>query len=118
MNIRDKITKASALRKFEITPLINSNDIINAYDKFILEVDTLTVKSYDFDNFEASFTDYDYLVHNIEVEATVSDIFNDKTGLTSFSNDANSFANIVTNPTVGANPSSFLWTYANLNNAF
>ena len=49
-------SKASALRKFEITPLINSNDIINAYDKFVLEVDTLTVKSYDFDNFEASFT--------------------------------------------------------------
>ena len=49
---------------------------------------------------------------------SVSDIFNDKTGLTSFSNDANSFANIVTNPTVGANLSSFLWTYANLNNAF
>ena len=70
-------SKAAALRKFEITPLMNSNDIINAYDNFILEVDTLTVKSYDFDNFEASFTDYDYLVHNIEVKATVSDIFNE-----------------------------------------
>lgn len=70
-------SRAASLRKFEITPLINSNDIINAYDKFILDVDTLTVKSYDFDNFEASFTDYDYLVHNIEVKATVSDIFNE-----------------------------------------
>ena len=68
-------SRAASLRKFEITPLTNSNDIINAYDKFILDVDTLTVKSYDFDNFEASFTDYDYLVHNIEVKATVSDIF-------------------------------------------
>ena len=68
-------SRAASLRKFEITPLTNSNDIINAYDKFILDVDTLTVKSYDFQNFEASFTDYDYLVHNIEVKATVSDIF-------------------------------------------
>ena len=68
-------SRAASLRKFEITPLTNSNDIINAYDKFILDVDTLTVKSYDFDNFKASFTDYDYLVHNIEVKATVSDIF-------------------------------------------
>ena len=68
-------SKAAALRKFEITPLMNSNDIINAYDNFILEVDSLTVKSYDFDNFESSFTDFDYLVHNIEVQATVSDIF-------------------------------------------
>jgi len=70
-------SKAAALRKFEITPLMNSNDIINAYDNFILEVDTLTVKSYDFDNFESSFTDFDYLVHNIEVQATVSDIFSE-----------------------------------------
>ena len=70
-------SRAASLRKFEITPLTNSNDIINAYDKFILDVDTLTVKSYDFQNFEASFTDYDYLVHNIEVKATVSDIFNE-----------------------------------------
>ena len=68
-------SRAASLRKFEITPLTNSNDIINAYDEFILDVDTLTVKSYDFENFEASFTDYDYLVHNIEVKATVSDIF-------------------------------------------
>ena len=56
---------------------MNSNDIINAYDNFILEVDTLTVKSYDFDNFESSFTDFDYLVHNIEVQATVIDIFSE-----------------------------------------
>ena len=92
-------SKASALRKFEITPLINSNDIINAYDKFILEVDTLTVKSYDFDNFEASFTDYDYLVHNIEVEATVSDIFNDLESVIINSIEKNTFFNKIRNLT-------------------
>jgi len=69
--------KASSLKKFDITPLINKNDVINAYDEFISEVDTLTVKSYDFEEFENSFTDFDYLNHNIEVEATQSDVFSD-----------------------------------------
>jgi hypothetical protein len=68
-------SKAASLRKFEITPITNRNDVINAYDKFILEVDTLTVKSYDFDDFEENFTDFDYLNHEIEVVATVNDVF-------------------------------------------
>lgn len=92
-------TKAASLRKFEITPLINSNDIINAYDEFILDVDTLTVKSYDFDNFKASFTDYDYLVHNIKVEATVSDIFNDLEKIIINSIEKNTFFNKIKNLT-------------------
>ena len=70
-------TKASSLKKFDITPVINKNDVINAYDEFITEVDTLTVKSFDFEEFENSFTDFDYLNHNIEVEATQSDVFSD-----------------------------------------
>jgi hypothetical protein len=44
--------KASGLTKFEITPVVNDNDIINAYDQFILTVDTLTVSSYNFDQFK------------------------------------------------------------------
>ena len=68
-------SKAASLRKFEITPITNRNDVINAYDKFILEVDTLTVKSYDFDDFEKNFTDFDYLNHEIEVVATMNDVF-------------------------------------------
>ncbi len=92
-------SRAASLRKFEITPLINSNDIINAYDKFILDVDTLTVKSYDFDNFEESFTDYDYLVHNIEVKATVSDIFNELENTIINSIEKNTFFNKIKNLT-------------------
>lgn len=92
-------SKAASLRKFEITPITNRNDVINAYDKFILEVDTLTVKSYDFDDFEASFTDYDYLVHNIEVEATVSDIFNDLESVIINSIEKNTFFNKIRNLT-------------------
>ena len=92
-------SKAAALRKFEITPLMNSNDIINAYDNFILEVDTLTVKSYDFDNFESSFTDFDYLVHNIEVHATVSDIFSELENTIINSIEKNTFFNKIKNLT-------------------
>jgi len=68
-------SKAASLRKFEITPITNRNDVINAYDKFILEVDTLTVKSYNFDDFEKNFTDFEYLNHEIEVVATVNYVF-------------------------------------------
>ena len=92
-------SKAAALRKFEITPLMNSNDIINAYDNFILEVDSLIVKSYDFDNFESSFTDFDYLVHNIEVQATVSDIFSELENTIINSIEKNTFFNKIKNLT-------------------
>lgn len=67
--------KAKKFRKFEINPVINNNDIINAYDKFILASDTLTVQNYAFDEFQSNFTDYDYEIHDIEVEASVNDIF-------------------------------------------
>ena len=92
-------SKAAALRKFEITPLMNSNDIINAYDNFILEVDSLIVKSYDFDNFESSFTDFDYLVHNIEVQATVSNIFSELEITIINSIEKNTFFNKIKNLT-------------------
>jgi hypothetical protein len=70
----DSIT-AAGFTKFEITPVVNNNDIINAYDKFILTVDTLTVKSYDFEEFKMSFTDYDYRVHDVFVESLNDNVF-------------------------------------------
>lgn len=68
-------TRASTIKKFEITPIKNQNDIINAYDTFIVSADTLTVQNYAFDEFKSSFTEYDYLIHNIQVEATANDVF-------------------------------------------
>ena len=68
--------KASGLTKFKITPIINDNDIINAYNQFILNADTLTVGSYNFKQFKSSFTDYDYRLHDIVVEAKHNDVFN------------------------------------------
>tara|TARA_R110001632_G_scaffold8386_1_gene33092 strand:- start:814 stop:1851 length:1038 start_codon:yes stop_codon:yes gene_type:complete len=68
-------TKALKLREFDINPVINNNDIINSYNEFILSVDTLTVKSYAFSQFKRDFTDYDYSIHEIHVNATDNSIF-------------------------------------------
>lgn len=66
---------AASLKSFEIEPIINENDIINSYNDFILEVDTLTVKSYEFEKFKQSFTGLDYKIHKIEVVAEKNDVF-------------------------------------------
>jgi hypothetical protein len=71
----DKKTAAS-LEKFEIEPIINKNDIINAYDEFVLKVDTATVNSYSFKEFKISFNDLDYQIHKINVIAEKNDVFN------------------------------------------
>lgn len=67
--------EAASLKKFEIYPLRNENDIIAAYDELVLSVDTVTVKSYSFDQFKRMFTDFDYRIHNITVQATKNNIF-------------------------------------------
>jgi len=70
----DKETAAS-LKKFTIEPIINENDIINSYNDFILDVDTTTVKSYNFEDFKASFSLLDYKIHKINVVSEKSDVF-------------------------------------------
>ena len=67
--------EAASLKKFEITPIKNANDLLTSYNELILSVDTLTAKSYSFDVFKRTFTDYDYKVHNIQVIATKNNIF-------------------------------------------
>ena len=70
---------AASLKKFEIEPLKIDNNLIAAYDKLILEVDTLTIKSYEYEDFKMSFTDYDYKIHKISVIAEQNNVF-DKLG--------------------------------------
>lgn len=70
----DKKT-ATTLKKFTIAPVKNENDIINSYNDFILEVDTTTVKSYEYEEFKASFSDFNYKVHQISVIAEKNDVF-------------------------------------------
>ena len=66
---------AASLKKFEIEPLKIDSDIINAYDDLILSVDTLTIKSYEYEDFKNSFTDFDYKVHKITVQAEKNNVF-------------------------------------------
>ena len=70
----DKETAAS-LKNFSIAPITNESDIINAYNDFVLEVDTATVSSYSFKEFKNSFIDLDYQIHKINVIAKKNDIF-------------------------------------------
>ena len=69
------IANAASLKKFEIYPIKNGNDLLTSYDDLILSVDTLTAKSYSFETFKNTFTDFDYKVHNIHVKATKNDVF-------------------------------------------
>ena len=67
--------EAATLKKFQIVPVRNENDIISSYDELILSVDTLTVKSYSFDQFKRMFTDYDYKIHKVTVQSTKNNVF-------------------------------------------
>jgi len=67
--------KASSLRRFEISPFIKKIDVINSYDRFVTTSDSLTINSFNFEDFNGSFTDYDYKTHEIKVEAIINDIF-------------------------------------------
>ena len=69
------IEEASSLKKFEIFPIKNGNDILSSYDDLILSVDTLTAKSYSFTAFKNTFTDFDYKVHNIHVVSKQNNLF-------------------------------------------
>jgi len=67
--------EAKSLRSFNIEPFTNENDIITAFDLLATQVDSITFKSYSYDKFNRSFTDYDYEVHKISVVATKNDVF-------------------------------------------
>lgn len=79
------VDEAASLKKFSIGPIVNENDIISSYDDLILEVDTLTAKSYSFRLFKNSFTQFDYKIHKISVQATDNKVFSklDKTIISS-----------------------------------
>ena len=66
---------AASLKKFTIEPIKTENDIIESYDELISSIDTTTVKSYSFEEFKNSFTDYDYKTHKITVIAKKNDVF-------------------------------------------
>ena len=66
---------AASLKKFEVMPLKIDSDLIDAYNDLILSVDTLTIKNYEYKDFKAAFTDYDYKVHKVTVIAEKNNVF-------------------------------------------
>jgi hypothetical protein len=72
---------AASLKKFEIEPLRVDRDLINSYDDLIGVVDTLTIKSYDYENFKRSFTDFDYRIHKVTVIAEKNNVFDKLDGV-------------------------------------
>ncbi len=66
---------AASLKKFSIEPIINKNDIINAYDEFINRVDTATVSRYSFEDFKPQFKELDYKTHKIVVVSYKNNVF-------------------------------------------
>jgi hypothetical protein len=67
---------AASIKKFQIEPVKVDTDIINSYDALISSVDTLTIRSYEYLDFKAAFTNYDYSVHKISVIAEKNNVFN------------------------------------------
>jgi len=88
----DKISAAS-LNEFRIEPVIIDSDIINAYDDLLLSVDSLTIKSYDYLDFEKSFTKYDYRYHKVTVSAKKNDVFNKLSNVIISSVEKNAYFN-------------------------
>jgi len=74
-----EMSVAASLRKFQIQPVQIDSDIINSYNSLILSLDTLSVKSFGYESFKESFTNYDYKFHRITVRAEKNDVF-DKLG--------------------------------------
>lgn len=66
---------AASLKKFEIEPVRFGKDLIDGYDELVLAVDTLTIRSYEYEDYKASFTDYDYKVHKVTVTAEKNNVF-------------------------------------------
>lgn len=67
--------EAKSLKRFDITPIINENDILTSYDDLTQSIDTSTVKSYSYLKFKNAFTQFDYKVHQITVSATKNNVF-------------------------------------------
>lgn len=68
---------AASLKEFIIYPIRNQSDIISRYYDLTLELDTLTLRSYNFEEFKNSFTDFDYKLHNVNVVAEKNNVFED-----------------------------------------
>lgn len=66
---------AASLKEFTIVPVKDERDIVSLYDDLLLEVDTLALKNFNFEEFKTSFTAFDYKNHLITVTAEKNNVF-------------------------------------------
>ncbi|TVZ56203.1 hypothetical protein OD91_1483 [Lutibacter sp. Hel_I_33_5] len=67
--------KVASLKGFSVKPIINSKDVIEAYDEIVQQIDTFSIKKYTFLDFTKSFTKFDYKLFEVIVKSTNSQIF-------------------------------------------
>ncbi len=91
----------------------------------ILAIDFSSGKDVELDSQEDAFSysNGNLIFNNWEIKwidgcigENLNEIFDDKSDLSTFENDAFNFANIINTPSVGADKSVFYWTYTSLNN--
>lgn len=69
------IAQAASLKSFEIQPVVDDNNLLESYDRFLQSVDSLTVVGFDFQQFVNNFSDFSYYHHEISVISTEREIF-------------------------------------------
>jgi len=67
--------EAYSIQRFEVTPIKTDNDILASYNSLIISIDTTAIESYSFEEFKKEFTEFDYKVHKVYVEATNNKVF-------------------------------------------
>lgn len=66
---------ASSLKKIDVMPYTNDNQIALAYNDFISKLDTAVVKNVDFDKFSRNIPKEEFLYHIVIVESTNRTLF-------------------------------------------
>lgn len=69
------LKQAATLRSFEITPIVNENQILSTYDEFLNSIDSVTAANMEFEDYKNNFFFYDYQRHIIKVESSINNIF-------------------------------------------
>tara|TARA_R110002073_G_scaffold325056_1_gene503565 strand:+ start:1497 stop:2537 length:1041 start_codon:yes stop_codon:yes gene_type:complete len=67
--------EAISLRRFVINPIKDNNDVIRSYNNLILNVDSLSIKEYSFNDFKRNVRLPDYRTHVVQVYGINNAVF-------------------------------------------
>ena len=69
------IIEAKSLKSFRISPESANLNLLNSFNRFKLELDSLVAENYTLDMYQKQASNTDYIFHNIQVEAEDAQIF-------------------------------------------